>query len=188
MSRESMIVYLVRHADAGDSSAWRGADDERPLSTYGWRQAEGLVIRLEDFPVDQIVSSPALRCRQTVRPIAARNRLPVEEDDLLRVGANPDGLATIIHSGAASHALLCTHSELLADLLPMLTDGGAVVMDPLTWPKGAIWILHRAAGGPLRARFLPPLAWPVGPIRAHDDLDLWRRRRRRGRERAEARV
>lgn len=169
------MVYLVRHADAGDKSAWRSPDGDRPLSPHGWREAAGLVVRLEDFPIDRILTSPALRCEQTVRPIAARSRLPVEACDLLRIGADAAALAAFVHSRACDRAVLCTHGELFADLFPILIADGAVVTDPLLWPKGATWILHRTVDGPLRARFLPPLAWPAAPHRAHGGVGGSRR-------------
>ena len=55
------MLLVVRHADAGDKGSWEGPDLLRPLSPAGRRQAEGLVVRLEDFPVERILSSPTLR-------------------------------------------------------------------------------------------------------------------------------
>ena len=48
------MLLLVRHADAGVKGSWDGPDALRPLSPMGRRQAEGLVVRLEDYPVDRI--------------------------------------------------------------------------------------------------------------------------------------
>jgi phosphohistidine phosphatase SixA len=55
------MLLVVRHADAGDKRSWTGPDRLRPLSPTGCRQAEGLLIRLEDYPIDRILSSPTLR-------------------------------------------------------------------------------------------------------------------------------
>ena len=44
------MLLVVRHADAGDKGSWDGPDVGRPLSPAGCRQAEGLVVRLEDYP------------------------------------------------------------------------------------------------------------------------------------------
>src|SRR5205809_614665 len=54
--RRPMTVYLVRHARAGDRHDWGGADDLRPLSKPGRRQAEALVDALRDARVDRILS------------------------------------------------------------------------------------------------------------------------------------
>ena len=45
------MLLVVRHADAGTKASWDGPDRLRPLSPVGRLQAEGLVVRLEDFPV-----------------------------------------------------------------------------------------------------------------------------------------
>ena len=172
MSSDAVMIYLVRHAEAGDKSAWRGVDNDRPLSAQGRREAAGLVIRLEDVRIDRVLSSPALRCAQTVRPVAARNWLPVEDCDLLDIGSDPAELANFLHSHAADFAVLCTHGEVLEQLFPMLLAEGAVVTDPLVWPKGSTWILRRSLGEPLRASCIPPLAWPVAGDRPDDDF--WR--------------
>ena len=68
------MLLVVRHADAGVKRTWTGPDRLRPLSPSGHLQAEGLVIRLEDYPVERILCSPTLRCYQTVEPLA-RDRL-----------------------------------------------------------------------------------------------------------------
>jgi len=35
-------LHLIRHADAGDPAAWEGADEARPLSPKGEKQADRL--------------------------------------------------------------------------------------------------------------------------------------------------
>ncbi|HEX6256488.1 MAG TPA: histidine phosphatase family protein [Euzebyales bacterium] len=171
MSRPSAMVYLVRHAHASDKATWHDVDLHRPLSPQGEREAAGLVIRLDDLPIDRVLSSPALRCEQTVRPVAQRRRLAIEHSGMLGVGADAAKIAAFI-GDAADRAVLCTHGEVLADLFPILLAGGLVVAEPLVWPKGATWILHRTGTGPFRARFLPPLAWPTAWGLAEDDLGL----------------
>jgi broad specificity phosphatase PhoE len=81
------MLYLLRHAHAGNKRAWNGPDDQRPLSAAGRREAAGLLVQLRARPVGAILSSPALRCRQTVRPLAEHHRLPVELDGRLAVDA-----------------------------------------------------------------------------------------------------
>jgi Histidine phosphatase superfamily (branch 1) len=66
--RGSRLLLLVRHAHAGDKHRWQGPDRLRPLSLAGQAEAAGLVVRLEDFPIERILTSPTLRCQQTVEP------------------------------------------------------------------------------------------------------------------------
>ncbi len=72
------MPYLVRHAHAGDKRYWTGPDLERPPSETGHREAHGLLTRLRDYDITRILRSPAVRCLQTVEPVAARRGLPRE--------------------------------------------------------------------------------------------------------------
>jgi hypothetical protein len=84
-----MITFLVRHGDAGAKRRWDGPDAGRPLSPAGLDQAEGLVLRLEDYPVDRILCSPTVRCQQTVQPLARDRLLETEPAAALDVDAEP---------------------------------------------------------------------------------------------------
>jgi len=68
-------MYLVRHAKAGSRSAWSGPDDLRPLTKTGRRQADALGDLLAERRVTRVVSSPSVRCRQTVEPLETRAEL-----------------------------------------------------------------------------------------------------------------
>jgi broad specificity phosphatase PhoE len=83
------MLLVVRHADAGDKRTWTGPDSLRPLSPSGLLQAEGLVVRLEDYPVERILCSPTLRCYQTVEPLARDRLLRIESVPELGVKATP---------------------------------------------------------------------------------------------------
>ena len=69
-----MQVMLVRHPRAVSKREWAGPDLLRPLDDVGERQAMGLVDTLADTPIRRLVSSPALRCVQTLEPLASRRR------------------------------------------------------------------------------------------------------------------
>ena len=59
-----MPVYLVRHAKAGNRSAWSGPDEERPLSKAGVAQVKAMTAWLAGQTVTRVLSSPSLRCVQ----------------------------------------------------------------------------------------------------------------------------
>ncbi len=125
-----MIVFLTRHAWAGDSEKWTGDDRLRPLDERGRRQAEALVSQLEGREIDRIVSSPYLRCVETVIPLAAARGLEVEEDEALAEGAGPGPALELFRSAAGSPLLVCVHGDLCAALLgkPM-KKGATTVLD-----------------------------------------------------------
>jgi 8-oxo-dGTP diphosphatase len=153
-----VITFLVRHGDAGDKRSWGGPDVARPLSPTGFRQAEGLVVRLDDYLVERILCSPTLRCHQTVQPLARdRLRLRIEPVAALGVDADPTEILELFWDQRLSNAVLCTHGETIGWLFVQLAARGLVVPGPLRWPKGSTWLLHRTDRGQVHARYLSPL-------------------------------
>ena len=79
-----MSLLLIRHALAGHRNAWEGDDRVRPVDDRGRLQSDALVDALAAFQIDRIVSSPYLRCVQTVEPLAEARELEIELDEQLR--------------------------------------------------------------------------------------------------------
>lgn len=151
------LLIVVRHGDAGDKGRWDGPDLLRPLSPTGRRQAEGLVFRLEDYPVEQILCSPTVRCHQTVEPLARDRLLPIESVATLGVDAGPAEVRSVFWDWRLRDAVVCTHGETIAQLFTQLAVAGMPVPEPLHWPKGSTWLLRRTQRQ-VHARYLGPLA------------------------------
>jgi phosphohistidine phosphatase SixA len=151
------MLLVVRHADAGGKRTWTGPDRLRPLSPSGHLQAEGLVIRLEDYPVERILCSPTLRCYQTVEPLARDRLLGIETVPSLGVDASPAQLLGLFWDLELRNSVLCTHGEGIGLLLTRLIGDALLVGDPLDWPKGSTWLLERVDRRQVRGRFLAPL-------------------------------
>src|SRR5215211_2579931 len=115
-----MITFLVRHGDAGDKRRWDGPDAGRPLSPAGLDQAEGLVLRLEDYPVERILCSPTARCQQTVEPLARDRLLGIEPVAVLGVDGGPSEILELFWDGQLGYAVLCTHGEMIGRLFARL--------------------------------------------------------------------
>jgi 8-oxo-dGTP diphosphatase len=138
-------VYLVRHAKAGDRDAWPEDDLLRPLSRKGRAQAEGLVRLLHDAPIDHVVSSPAVRCVQTVRPLAIARSIPVEEHPSLAEGTpTADALGLVRSRGGA--VVMCSHGDVIPAVVLALAEHGVELHDPPVWKKGYTWVLERDGG------------------------------------------
>ena len=142
-----MAVLLVRHAQAGDRDRWEGRDEERPLTAEGQAQAEGLTEVLAGYEVDRVLSSPYVRCTQTVEPLAAARGLPVEASDDLAEGSGRVALRRVrsLLEGIGA-IVMCTHGDVVEEVL----DGLGVRRSEET-EKGATWVL-----GPGETRCLPP--------------------------------
>ena len=151
------MLLVARHADAGDKGSWGGPDVGRPPSPERRCQAEGLVVRLEDYPVDRILCSPTVRCHQTVQPLAEDRLLGIERIAALGVDAAPAEVLALFWDGRLRNAVLCTHGETIGRLLSQLAADGLVTAAPLQWPKGSTWLLQRTAPPQVRARYLAPL-------------------------------
>ena len=152
------MLLVVRHADAGTKGSWYGPDMLRPLSPLGRLQAEGLVVRLEDYPVERILCSPTVRCHQTVQPLARDRLLRIEDVAALGVDAGPGEVLALFWDQGLQNAVLCTHGETIGRLLGQLVADGLIDAGPLDWPKGSTWLLQRASQPRVRAHYLAPLA------------------------------
>lgn len=121
-----MTSVLLRHASAGHRLDWKHDDHLRPLDARGLRQSADLVELLRPFAVRRIVSSPYVRCVQTVEPLAAALGLPVEQDDRLEEGAGAASAALLREDGV----VCCTHGDIVEALLGRgLKKGAALVLE-----------------------------------------------------------
>jgi phosphohistidine phosphatase SixA len=154
-----MSVYLVRHAKAGSRRKWDGPDDQRPLSDAGRAQAEALASWLADEGVVRVESSPSVRCRQTVDPLAERLRLPVDLADSLAEGAATEEALRLIEKFGDEHVVLCTHGDVLSNVLWDAQQRG-IAIDNDRIEKAGTWILTLDAGIVASARYVPPPSAP----------------------------
>jgi 8-oxo-dGTP diphosphatase len=152
-----MTVYLVRHAKAGDRDTWHGDDRLRPLSSRGHLQTRLLVELLSDASFDRILSSPYVRCMETVVPIAGARGMAVEPVEELTEGAPLDPAVALVRKHAVSGALMCVHGDVLPMLLDHYAAAGIVIPADREWPKGCMWTLDTDnTGEVVRARYTPP--------------------------------
>ena len=148
-------MYLVRHAKAGNRRQWSRDDDLRPLSRAGRAQAEAIADALMDAHVTRVVSSPYVRCRQTLDPLAQRLRLPLELAEALAEGASLTDTLRLIDKLHGEVAALCTHGDVIERLVAHLEKTG-VELDDNRLEKGATWVLDVHEDGEIvRAEYVP---------------------------------
>src|SRR5512145_1718395 len=106
-------IAVLRHACAGERLADDLVDLARPLDARGGQVADRLPEHvLAHLSPTRVISSPAVRCVDTARPLAATLSLPVECELALGPSATDDQ-ATEALLRAPREALLCTHGELM---------------------------------------------------------------------------
>ncbi|HZR95709.1 MAG TPA: histidine phosphatase family protein [Gaiellaceae bacterium] len=121
-----MTVILLRHASAGKRSRWTGDDRLRPLDERGRRQAELLRGVLLGYGVERVLSSPYVRCTQTVAPLG----FDIVPDERLAEGAALTETLALLEEAAG--AVACTHGDVIVNVIGReLKKGAAVVLDGL---------------------------------------------------------
>jgi phosphohistidine phosphatase SixA len=119
-----VTVILLRHASAGDRKEWSGDDLLRPLDDRGRAQAEALGDVLRAHGVRRVLSSPYVRCLQTVAPLG----LEIVPDDRLAEGASAEATLNLLRT--VEDAVACTHGDVIEAVVGhSLPKGGAVLLD-----------------------------------------------------------
>ena len=151
-------IIALRHAKALSRGDWDGSDAERPLTDRGLQQAKSIVGPLRAFGVRKIITSDAVRCMQTVTPLAkALDRKTVStpkisqdawedgEDDLRSV------VGRRVRSGKP--AVLCSHGPVLPGILTEIalatgTIRGSYVSSAADLEPAAFSVVHLSASNP----------------------------------------
>jgi phosphohistidine phosphatase SixA len=141
-----MSLYLVRHAKAGSRSAWTGDDMLRPLSKNGWQQATTIAKRLRKWGPTELHTSPYVRCRQTLEPLAALTDLDIVDQDCLAEGKPFEPVLDLL-SQVADGAVLCSHGDIVPETIAALQRRGCEIPTKPDWRKGTIWTIERGADG-----------------------------------------
>jgi 8-oxo-(d)GTP phosphatase len=157
---EKVTVDLVRHGKAGDRTLWREPDERRPLTNAGRAQANVIAKRLADASVSKILSSPMVRCAQTVAPLAERRGLAVQADLHLIEGADAGAALRFLAAQAVhGHIVACTHGDVMMLGIEQLLDEGVRLRgSKVAYKKGSTWRLTVTDGVYTSARYLPPVS------------------------------
>lgn len=153
-----MTLYLVRHAHAGTRGHFDGPDIDRPLSKKGRNQADAFAAALEGLPIARVLSSRAVRCQETVEPLARERGLEVEVHPALTEGTSTPATTTLLWQLAADgvDAVLSSHGDVIPAALAALHIDGVAVDDPWALPKATYYVLDVDGGLISDARFVDP--------------------------------
>ncbi len=126
---------------------------KRPLSRKGRRQAAALAKDLRPLGAARVLSSPYLRCVETVEPLAAALGVEVELSEDLATGADLRALDLVRQAGAG--AVLCTHGDVALDILNLLHRQGAI-KGHVQSQKGSAWALELVGDQVVKGQYLLP--------------------------------
>jgi 8-oxo-(d)GTP phosphatase len=141
--KRTAALVVLRHDRAHKRAQWKGEDADRPLSRFGRRHSERLVPLLSAYGVTRVVSSDAVRCRQTVQPYADDHVLGLEADPgINEEESTPSSIAAAVRLLLESKesAVLCSHRP----VLPQVFDVLGIAEEPLS--PGEMVVCHHRKG------------------------------------------
>jgi phosphohistidine phosphatase len=137
-----MLLYFLRHASAGKTMLNPKKDERRPLDEEGILQSRyvGRLLANLDVQVDQIISSPLKRARQTASLVA--NELAfeaaVQVDDALRPEADYEQFQTMLSRYKKYDAIMVVgHNPSFTEFLSKSVSAGSGGAQ-IEFKKGAV--------------------------------------------------
>jgi 8-oxo-dGTP pyrophosphatase MutT (NUDIX family)/phosphohistidine phosphatase SixA len=120
-------LIVVRHAKAKPRSSWSRAEGERPLAATGRRQAVAVSRLLQAWNPERVVSSPWVRCVQTISPYVTQRSAKLklvdaltEHDAARRPGRARNAVERVVDKRRP--VALCTHRPVLPLVFSVLGD------------------------------------------------------------------
>ena len=151
-----VTIFLIRHAHAGKRSEWATDDRLRPLSERGIKQSRALTAVVGDIVVGRIISSPYVRCMQTVQPLGTKFDVAIETSDVFAEGADDEIAYRLLLELNDDDGAACSHGDVIPHLLRRLVADGMDTDGPLIDQKGSTWIIEMRNGRPFHGRYVPP--------------------------------
>jgi phosphohistidine phosphatase len=124
-----MIVYFLRHANAGQRRANALRDEKRPLDKEGVEQARciGRMLAALEIEIDTIVSSPLKRAMQTALLVANEigHKKKVEPEAAMRPGAAMESFHALLERRQRDDTLMVVgHNPSISRFISLLLSEG----------------------------------------------------------------
>ena len=141
-AHRTRTVIILRHAQARTRNGWKADDLERPLTKPGETQAQRLSPLLAAYGVRCILTSPAVRCAQTVDTYARSIKALMEVDDRLAEDTKPRAversIATVLERKGP--IVVCSHRPTLPWIF------GTLRIEPRELAQGEGVVVHHRRG------------------------------------------
>ena len=144
---DTNVLVLLRHTKALDRNEWIGDDGDRPLIQLGQLQAKRLLSTMQVYGIEEIHSSAAVRCYETVTPIARSlnlNLIFAEDLSEYVYAKNPDKPLKYIRKllNLHSNVIACSHNPILPEIMANLVEKSGVETTNTKLEPGDAWIVH----------------------------------------------
>ncbi|MCW2800160.1 MAG: hydrolase [Aeromicrobium sp.] len=141
-AHRTRTIIVLRHGKATPRTDVEEDDLERPLTAFGREQADDLVPLLGAYGIRRVVSSPAVRCTQTVEPFAHSISTFLEIDDRLGEDTRASQVQRSVEAllDRKRPVVMCTHRP----TLPWVFDSVGTQTRDLAPGEGVV--LHHRRG------------------------------------------
>jgi 8-oxo-dGTP diphosphatase len=153
-------LILLRHGKAIAREEWQGDDGDRPLAQLGQLQSMRMLTKYLPFGIREIHTSDAVRCYETVAPMARSLSLDmIYWSELSEYAYEKDKKAAInvvndiIES--ETHAIVCGHNPVIPGIVAkFIGKKNFKELDHGLMP-GEAWILHHRDGEVIAIDWMP---------------------------------
>jgi 8-oxo-dGTP diphosphatase len=144
---ESSALIMLRHAKALERSEWQGEDEDRPLQLSGQQQAKRMLSLYQVFGLEEIHTSDAVRCLDTVAVMAqGLNIIPKISRDISEYTYKKNREKAIEYAKEIikknSQIVICSHNPVLPRMMEKLTKKIDFDYPDNKLQPGEAWILH----------------------------------------------
>ena len=151
----AVTLYIVRHAKAGKRSEWDGPDALRPLSDKGWEQSHAIAETLIDLKPSALISSPAVRCMQTLEPLSKLTKIKIVTDQRLFENGDVAKMIELLED-AQDSTVISSHGDMIPEAIKLLQRRGMEIKSKPDWRKASIWVVERTKNGFTSAVVMAP--------------------------------
>lgn len=115
-------IVVARHGKATAHEDWDGIDSLRPLVARGMEQARDIAGGLAAFGPLSIISSPAVRCMQTIAPLSYKLGMEIKESAKIsqdKWTSEGDRVADFVSTRLrkAEPVVLCSHGPVIPQIV-----------------------------------------------------------------------
>lgn len=145
-------IVLLRHGKAVAHEDWDGPDAERPLQRRGEQQSVRVAPALEAFGPEKLITSDAVRCADTLQPLADRMGKKLKKTAAISQDAyesGESGVREVVRKRLQKRvpAVLCSHGPVLPEIVRCIArEAGSPVSGELhraaALDTGAFSVLH----------------------------------------------
>lgn len=157
-------LILLRHAKAIERTEWAGEDTDRPLSSHGERQSKRLITVMKPYAIEEMHSSSAVRCYETITPLARALNVDffftdsLSEDVFHKDHERPIKYVYRLLSNDYP-VLVCSHNPILPAAISSFVNKFGVDVQESKLEPGDAWVVHHIDREVVAVEFLPaPIA------------------------------